>query len=49
MNTMCFDEKLSNQKIDELFKSLKKINSKLWVIEDEKRLCEKILILVKNL
>jgi len=24
-----------------LFKSLKKINSKLWVIEDEKRLCEK--------
>ena len=37
-----YNEKvLSNQKIDELFKSLKKINSKLWVIEDEKRLCEK--------
>ena len=37
-----YNEKvLSSQKIDELFKSLKKINSKLWVIEDEKRLCEK--------
>ena len=37
-----YNEKvLSNQKIDELFKSLKKINSKLWVIEHEKRLCEK--------
>ena len=37
-----YNEKvLSNQKIDELFKSLKKINSKLWVIEDEKRMCEK--------
>ena len=31
----------SDQKLDDLFKSLKKINSKLWVIEDEKRLCEK--------
>ncbi len=30
------DEKLSN-----LFNSLKDINSKLWVIEDDKRLCEK--------
>ena len=28
-------------KLDELFKSLKKINAKLWVIEDDKRLCEK--------
>ena len=28
-------------KIDTLFKSLKDINSKLWVIEDEKRMCEK--------
>ncbi len=26
---------------DELFKSLKEINSKLWVIEDDKRMCEK--------
>ena len=31
----------SDEKIDKLFKSLKKINSKLWVIEDDKRLCEK--------
>ena len=31
----------SDQKIDELFKSLKEINSKLWVIEDDKRMCEK--------
>ena len=30
------DEKLSG-----LFGSLKDINSKLWVIEDEKRMCEK--------
>ena len=29
------------EKLKELFKSLKKINSKLWVIEDEKRMCEK--------
>ena len=28
-------------KIDTLFKSLKDINSKLWVIEDQKRMCEK--------
>ena len=31
----------SDEKIDNLFKSLKKINAKLWVIEDDKRLCEK--------
>ena len=31
----------SDEKIDKLFKSLKEINSKLWVIEDDKRLCEK--------
>ena len=31
----------SDKKLDELFKSLKKINSKLWIIEDEKRMCEK--------
>ena len=31
----------SNPKLDELFSSLKKINEKLWVIEDDKRLCEK--------
>ena len=31
----------SDEKLDNLFKSLKEINKKLWVIEDEKRLCEK--------
>ena len=29
------------KKIQSLYNSLKEINSKLWVIEDEKRLCEK--------
>ena len=32
---------VSNDKTINLFKSLKEINSKLWIIEDEKRLCEK--------
>ena len=27
--------------LEKLFQSLKEINSKLWVIEDDKRLCEK--------
>ena len=31
----------SDNKLEYLFKSLKEINSKLWVIEDDKRLCEK--------
>ena len=31
----------SDEKLLELFNSLKEINSKLWVIEDDKRLCEK--------
>ena len=31
----------SDQKIYDLFRSLKEINAKLWVIEDDKRLCEK--------
>tara|TARA_B110000037_G_C16853321_1_gene396813 strand:+ start:114 stop:503 length:390 start_codon:yes stop_codon:yes gene_type:complete len=31
----------SDNKLNDLFKSLKEINSKLWVIEDEKRVCEK--------
>ena len=31
----------SDEKLSELFNSLKEINSKLWVIEDNKRLCEK--------
>ena len=30
-----------DEKLKELFKSLKEINTKLWVIEDNKRLCEK--------
>ena len=30
-----------DEKLNQLFKSLKEINSKLWVIEDEKRLFEK--------
>ena len=31
----------SDEKLDNLFRSLKKINAKLWVIEDDKRQCEK--------
>ena len=31
----------SDDKLDSLFRFLKEINSKLWVIEDNKRLCEK--------
>ena len=31
----------SDQKLTELFESLKQINAKLWVIEDDKRQCEK--------
>ncbi len=31
----------SDQKLFELFESLKQINIKLWVIEDDKRKCEK--------
>ena len=35
-NNVQTDEKLNN-----LFNSLKNINSKLWIIEDDKRQCEK--------
>ena len=36
------DENINlDQKLSELFKSLKEINAKLWIIEDDKRLCEK--------
>ena len=35
-NNVQADEKLNN-----LFNSLKNINSKLWIIEDDKRQCEK--------
>ena len=31
----------SDQKLNELFETLKKINAKLWKIEDDKRQCEK--------
>ena len=31
----------SDEKLNALFQSLKEINAKLWVIEDDKRLCEK--------
>ena len=30
-----------DEKLNELFKSLKEINGKLWIIEDDKRMCEK--------
>ena len=32
---------ISNKKLDGLYQSLKEINVKLWVIEDNKRQCEK--------
>ena len=31
----------SDEKLNILFQSLKEINARLWVIEDDKRLCEK--------
>ena len=31
----------SDDKLNKLFQFLKEINAKLWVIEDDKRLCEK--------
>ena len=31
----------TNSEVDRLFGSLKEINSKLWLIEDDKRMCEK--------
>ena len=30
-----------DKKLNELFETLKEINGKLWVIEDDKRMCEK--------
>ena len=32
---------ISDEKLKNLFQSLKEINSRLWVIEDDKRMCEK--------
>ena len=31
----------SNDKLNNLFQSLKEINARLWVIEDDKRVCER--------
>ena len=31
----------SSEELERLFKSLKKINAELWIIEDDKRMCEK--------
>ena len=31
----------SDEKLTQLFQTLKNINSKLWIIEDNKRMCEK--------
>ena len=37
-----YDNKVNNDdNLSKLYSALKEINSKLWVIEDEKRLCEK--------
>ena len=36
------DNVKSDDKIKDLFQSLKDINAKLWVIEDYKRQCEKV-------
>jgi len=38
----------SDDKLNSLFQSLKEINAKLWVIEDDKRLCEKNSDFTKN-
>ena len=37
-----------NEEIKNLYKDLKKINLKLWNIEDEKRMCEKNLVFEKD-
>ena len=41
LNKQLEDNVRSDDKLTDLFKSLKKINSKLWIIEDDKRQCEK--------
>ncbi|MDA7750405.1 DUF6165 family protein [Candidatus Pelagibacter sp.] len=38
----------SDYKLNSLFQSLKEINAKLWVIEDDKRMCEKNSDFTKN-
>ena len=45
-----FEKKINtSERLENLFQKLKEINKKLWVIEDDKRDCEKKKILVKNL
>ena len=39
---------VSDEELNILFQSLKEINAKLWVIEDDKRLCEKNSDFTKN-
>ena len=39
----------SDDNLNKLFQELKEINAKLWVIEDDKRDCEKIKTLEINL
>ena len=46
MNTLILKDQLnknvkSDEKLNSLFQSLKEINAKLWIIEDDKRQCEK--------
>ena len=37
-----FDKNVkSDERLKQIFKVLKEINSRLWIIEDDKRLCEK--------
>ena len=38
----------SDDKLDSLYQLLKKVNSKLWVIEDNKRQCEKSKSFTEN-
>ena len=38
----------SDDKLDTLFQALKEINAKLWIIEDDKRMCEKNSDFSKN-
>ena len=38
----------SDDKLKNLFQSLKEINAKLWIIEDDKRMCEKNSDFTKN-
>jgi len=41
LNNQLKENVKSDEKLDNLYKSLKEINAKLWVIEDNKRQCEK--------